>query len=220
MSYANLASDLGLSDAEAEADRLERIHVDIISRPDSFRQQSGCLIRMSRAYTLRSMPAKELSEEQLADAARLKAAFRRWQADRRARGEPSTQDEVAEHLFGFGQSALSQYLNGTIPLNAAALLKFARVLGENAETISPTIVKDARDQAAQLLDLGAEPPPDTQNPDPKQQATGSLWNRKKSGGEIERQTLRPPSTRHKQGKAHEATSSKRPSGRRKRSDGA
>lgn len=88
------------------------------------------------------MPAKPLSEEQKRDAQRLKSAFRMWQSARRERAEPFTQDEVAENLFGFGQSALSQYLNGTIPLNLATLAKFTQVLGVRPENISPGLAAE------------------------------------------------------------------------------
>ncbi len=109
------------------------------------------------------MPAKDLSPEQLADAVRLKAAFKAWQAERKAHALPWAQDEVAEALFGFGQSALSQYLNGTIPLNAAALQKFCRALGLTPTQISPGIVEQERARAAWLIEPPAParptPPP-------------------------------------------------------------
>jgi transcriptional regulator with XRE-family HTH domain len=90
------------------------------------------------------MPAKELSPEQKADAARLKAEFRAWQEDRKELGLPYVQDEIAEELFGFGQSALSQYLNGIIPLNAIALVKFCKALRVSPDSISPSIAENAR----------------------------------------------------------------------------
>lgn len=103
---------------------------------------------MSRTYIVRRMPAKELSPEQLAEAAHLKTLFREWQAVRRENGDAYTQDDVAETLFGFGQSALSQYLNGTIPLNPPAVAKFAEVLGKPPSEISPLMVQQMRKQAA------------------------------------------------------------------------
>ena len=85
------------------------------------------------------MPAQPLSEEQKADAARLRKAFSEHQAKLRKVGLPWTQEALADQL-GFGQSALNQYLNGKIPLNAAALYKFCLVLVVEPASISPAIV--------------------------------------------------------------------------------
>jgi transcriptional regulator with XRE-family HTH domain len=102
------------------------------------------------------MPAKELSPEQKADAARLKMAFKSWQTARKTLGLPFAQDEIAEEMFGFGQSALSQYLNGLIPLNATALLKFCKALRVSPDLISPSIAENARAAAREWT-----PPPKT-----------------------------------------------------------
>lgn len=99
------------------------------------------------------MPAKELSQTQKADAVRLKQAFKAWQSARRAQGLPASQEEVSDELH-FGQSALSQYLNGNIPLNADALRKLCSLIGVSPETISPTIVKQERERA--IAWLGAD----------------------------------------------------------------
>lgn len=93
------------------------------------------------------VPAKELTAEQKDDSVRLKAAFKRWQAELDERGEPSAQLDVA-HLFGFGQSALNQYINGKIPLNAPALQRFSTVMGVAPESISPSIVRAEQERAA------------------------------------------------------------------------
>ena len=98
---------------------------------------------------VRRMAAKPLSPEQADDAARLRKAYELWCDARKARGEPATQDEVAG-LFGMGQSALSQYINGKIPLNADALRVFSEVLGIRAMNISPTVVAQARALAEAL----------------------------------------------------------------------
>ena len=89
------------------------------------------------------MPAKPLDPRQLKDAQRLNAAFKHWQAQRRANGQGASQRYAAE-LMGFGQSALSQYLTGKIPLNGEALAKFARLFGVAPESISPEIVSEQR----------------------------------------------------------------------------
>lgn len=84
------------------------------------------------------MPAKPLTLEQKEDAARLKTRFKAWQANLRDQGKPISQDAAAAKL-GFGQSALSQYLNGAIPLNGQVLAKFAELMDVAAEDISPSI---------------------------------------------------------------------------------
>lgn len=84
------------------------------------------------------MPAKPLNTEQKADALRLKAAFERYQKRLAEEGKPHSQDEIAEHL-PFKQSAMSQYLNGKIPLNAEALLAFCALMGDQPRAISPSI---------------------------------------------------------------------------------
>lgn len=92
------------------------------------------------------MPAKPLTPDQRADAARLKTLFEQWQRLRRAADQPHSQEDIAEQLE-FGQSALSQYLNGKIPLNAEALLKFSALLQVPSSTISPSIVEAERARA-------------------------------------------------------------------------
>jgi SOS-response transcriptional repressor LexA len=47
-------------------------------------------------------------------------------------------------MFGFGQSALSQYLTGAIPLNLNVLLQFASVMGCPPEAISPNLAAEIR----------------------------------------------------------------------------
>lgn len=63
------------------------------------------------------MPAKPLTEEQKIDAARLKALFQTQ--------EGLTQAVLADELGFANQSAVSQYLNGRIPLNVEVAIKFA-----------------------------------------------------------------------------------------------
>lgn len=107
---------------------------------------------MSRANSLRRMPAKELRPEQKADANRLKAAFASWQINMRAKNVPCTQ-EVAADALGFGQSALNQYLGGKIPLNMPALRKFSSLLGVSPASISPALILEARSQVVGLMEL-------------------------------------------------------------------
>lgn len=88
------------------------------------------------------MPALPLTPEQKAESARLKTLFQEWQASRKEAGEPVSQD-AASGMLGFGQSALSQYLNGRIPLNAQAAAKFAKLLNCRIEEFSPSIAHEA-----------------------------------------------------------------------------
>lgn len=80
---------------------------------------------------------KQLAPWQLADAARLKRLFE-------TRQSKSSQAEFgAKHGIGT-QGAVWQYLNGQIPLNLAAALKFARGIGCALEEISPTLASQVR----------------------------------------------------------------------------
>ncbi|MGK5080488.1 LexA family transcriptional regulator [Janthinobacterium sp. HLX7-2] len=88
------------------------------------------------------MPALPLSSEQLADAARLKALFQEWQRSRKESNLPHSQEAAASAL-GFGQSALTQYLNGRIPLNVAAGVKLGNLLGVSLSDFSPALAEDA-----------------------------------------------------------------------------
>lgn len=84
------------------------------------------------------MAAKPLTDDQKADAARLKQLFSEWQRQRKSAGEASSQESAAE-ILGFGQSALSQYLLGKIPLNPEVLSKFAKLMGRDMTDISPSL---------------------------------------------------------------------------------
>lgn len=88
------------------------------------------------------MPALPLSDAQLAEAAKLKSLFKEWQRARKEAGLPFSQEAVSESL-GFGQSAFSQYLNGGIPLNVGAAVKFANLLGVTLGDFSPSLVDQA-----------------------------------------------------------------------------
>ncbi|HEY5800920.1 MAG TPA: LexA family transcriptional regulator [Burkholderiaceae bacterium] len=88
------------------------------------------------------MPAQPLSEEQLADAARLKQLFAKWRADVKEKtGRKMSQNDASE-FFEFSQSALSQYLNGAIPLNIKAATAFAHVLGVDMADFSPALAAE------------------------------------------------------------------------------
>ena len=83
------------------------------------------------------MPAKPLTQEQLDDAARLRAIF-----DRVKESDPSvTQEYVADSCGWKTQGTVSQYMNGKIPLNLRALFKFCDVFGVQPEEISPSLAR-------------------------------------------------------------------------------
>jgi len=84
------------------------------------------------------MPALPLTQAQLDDAARLKQRFVEWQKRQKDAGHPASQ-EAAGELLGFNQSALSQYLNGRIPLNVGAATRFASVMGCPVADFSPRL---------------------------------------------------------------------------------
>ncbi|WNF45836.1 helix-turn-helix transcriptional regulator [Pseudomonas sp. SG20056] len=72
---------------------------------------------------------------QLAEAERLKAIYKaRKQGDRSL-----TQERVAELCGWSGQSAVSQYMTGKIPLNIPALVKLAQALKFDPRDVSPRL---------------------------------------------------------------------------------
>lgn len=79
---------------------------------------------------------KPLTDEQLADAERLKAIY-----SLKKKSLGVTQDDIAEAL-GVNQSAVSHYLNGVNPLNPKAIAVFSKMLQVNAAEISPSIAKE------------------------------------------------------------------------------
>jgi len=87
------------------------------------------------------MPALPLSKDQLDDAARLKALFVIWQKKQRDAGLPFSQEAVSE-MLGFNQSAMSQYLNGKIPLNIKAAQKFSELIDCPVLDFSPSLAGD------------------------------------------------------------------------------
>lgn len=77
--------------------------------------------------------SKPLTQEQAEDSRRLKAL---WEEKK-----PMTQEAFAE-AYGLGtQGNVTQYLNGHIPLNLEAAIRFAGGLSVPVETISPRLAK-------------------------------------------------------------------------------
>lgn len=78
---------------------------------------------------------RKLTPEEQAEATRLSAIYERRKAEWRG----FTQEKLAS-MMGFNtQGAVSQYLRGTIPMNAATVLRFAHVLKVDASEIRPRI---------------------------------------------------------------------------------
>jgi len=72
------------------------------------------------------------------EAAKLKAIY-----ESRKQADPSlTQDVIADRAGWSGQSVVSQYLNGRIPLNLPALLKFSAILGFEPSEVSHRLTED------------------------------------------------------------------------------
>lgn len=114
----------------------------------------ACVLPLSRnTYKIGVMPVdkNKLTPTQKADASRLRAAFKAWQADQKARGFAAPQHMLTGYM-GINQSAISQYLNAYIPLNADILLKFCELMGTDPESISPTIMAQVREHA-KLIEL-------------------------------------------------------------------
>ena len=78
---------------------------------------------------------KKLTLEQTEDAARLKAIFEAKKAADRS----WTQERLAAECGWKTQSAAQQYLNGLVPLNLDALIKFSLALDVQVTEISPSL---------------------------------------------------------------------------------
>jgi transcriptional regulator with XRE-family HTH domain len=81
------------------------------------------------------MATKTLTKEQLEDAARLRAIFE----ERKTADRSLTQETLAAACGWKTQSAAQQYLNGMVPLNLDALIKFSLALDVPVTDISPTL---------------------------------------------------------------------------------
>ena len=77
---------------------------------------------------------RRITDSDLAAARRLSKLWDAYQE----RNKDATQ-EVAGAKIGLSQAAFSQYLKGTIPLNARATLKFAQLLGVHPTEIRPEL---------------------------------------------------------------------------------
>jgi transcriptional regulator with XRE-family HTH domain len=80
---------------------------------------------------------RDLAPWQVEDSGRLKRLY-----DERAPFGMSQADFAVSFGLGTTQGALWQYLNGVIPLNLSAVLKFARGLECTVAEISPTLAQE------------------------------------------------------------------------------
>lgn len=100
---------------------------------------------ISTATTVRAMkaPRRELTSEEQAECARLKAVFEKRQKEAKDQGSRLTQESLGNAIgWRSGQSAVNQYLNGKVPLNLEALLKFATELRFAPEEVSPRLAAE------------------------------------------------------------------------------
>lgn len=123
------------------------------------------------------MPAKPLTTEQQVEASLLKSIFKAWQQRRRGEGLPWSQDWASDQL-GFGQSAMNQYLNGKIPLNPEAAVKFANLVGCPVNSFSDTIAKEISGMASGLMQSDSA----TQTPNPPSETTDLVIPQYAAGG--------------------------------------
>lgn len=79
------------------------------------------------------MSKKKLENWQLEDAERLRLLWEKYKAK-----EDISQEAFVDQLGWLNQSAFSQYINGTIPLNLKRVINFARVFKVNPMQISPS----------------------------------------------------------------------------------
>lgn len=101
------------------------------------------------------MPAQPLSADQRADAARLKAIYNAKRRDLNL-----TQDSLASACGWDSQGTVSQYLNGKIPLNLKAALRFSAALKCEVADFSPQLAATLPATQARTRH-----PPETREPD-------------------------------------------------------
>lgn len=82
---------------------------------------------------------RPLSPGQLADAERLRAAWKTYKESRRSHGERPTQEWLAAQTELGTPGVIWQYLHGKIPLNLKALLKICAAIGARPQDISPDL---------------------------------------------------------------------------------
>jgi SOS-response transcriptional repressor LexA len=98
------------------------------------------LARQILFLIIANMPALPLSPTQLEDARRLKAIYESKKAELGL-----TQESLAAACGWESQGSVSQYLNGKIPLNIDAAVKFARELRVSVADFSPELDRELTD---------------------------------------------------------------------------
>lgn len=98
------------------------------------------------------MPAREVTQEELEDAKRLK---RIWNEKKEALH--LSQVKAARELGYNSQGAVSQYINGKVGLNLQAAAKFAKLLRVNVVDISPRLGKLVEKPLPPALDAYSAP---------------------------------------------------------------
>ena len=79
-----------------------------------------------------------ITQTNIDDAARLKDIFERRKKEAKSKGIKFTQETFGAK-YDWSQGAVGQYLNGVIPLNLSAALKFAEGLNVSLDEISPSL---------------------------------------------------------------------------------
>ena len=97
------------------------------------------------------MKKKPLTEEQIADAARLKAIFESKKKELRL-----SQETLGEAI-GMGQSGVNQLLNGSNALNHAHASRLAKLLGVPVEEISPVLADEIREMYSAVQGVFSAP---------------------------------------------------------------
>lgn len=101
-----------------------------------------------------------LSPEQLADAQRLMAIYKKRVAESKTRGDQPAlnQTEVGERCeWKSPQSTVSQYMNGKVALNLEALVKLAAALDFEPAEVSPTLAAGIRRTGEFRLEESSQP---------------------------------------------------------------
>lgn len=91
------------------------------------------------------MKKKPLTDEQKADAIRLKSIFESKKKDL------GLSQEIIGEMLGMGQSGVAQLLNGVNAINHEHAAKFAKILDVPVEDISPFLAKEIREVYQSVL---------------------------------------------------------------------
>jgi transcriptional regulator with XRE-family HTH domain len=121
-----------------------------ISSAVSEKQQQCCLRLNGRIHTIAAMGKTTNRKFTPADRQAAKNLREIW--DRKYRELGLTQASAAEKMEFQTQSAVSQYLNGAVPLRIAAALKFAKILKVKPTDIRPDLAELTSELSMDALD--------------------------------------------------------------------